>query len=115
MQEFVKLGSSINPDIKLTGDCTSHKSTGMMPALDIQLWMKEKKVRHQHYRKPTANSLVMMRCSAMPKKIKRTSRQQNWFRAGGHHVPVFVPHTPGSELARRMRAKEQENNQGRKI
>ena len=27
---------------------------------------------------------------------------------------MFVPHTPGSELARRMRAKEKENNQGRK-
>ena len=39
MQEFVKMGSSINPDIKLTGDCPSHNSTGMMPALDIQLWM----------------------------------------------------------------------------
>jgi hypothetical protein len=38
---------------------------------------------------------------------------QNWYRSGGHHVPLFVPHTPGSELARRMRAKEEENNQGR--
>ena len=170
-----------------------------MPALDVQLWVEEGKVRHQHYRKVMANSLVMMQCSAMPEKIKRTSltqegirilrntslelapevaaghltelcirmkaagynerfrlevikssmagfkkmvevereggrpinrprnweedrrqvqkqsRKQNWFRAGGHHVPVFVPHTPGSELAKRMRAKEEENNQGRKI
>ena len=45
----------------------------------------------------------------------RESRKQNWFRAGGHHVPVFVRHTPGSELAKSMRAKEEENNQGRKI
>ena len=190
---------SSNPDIKLTGDCPSLNISGMMPALDIPIWVEGKKVRHQHYRKPMANGLVMMRFSAMPEKIKRTSltqegihilrntslelppevaaghltqlcirmkaagyneqfrlevikssmagfnkmvevekeggrpinrprsweedrrqvqkesRQLNWFRAGGHHVPVFVPHTPGSELARRMRAKEEENNQGRKV
>ena len=47
-------------------------------------------------------------------QVQKHSRQQNWFRAGGRHVPVFVPHTPGSELAKRMRAKEEENNQGRK-
>ena len=199
MREFVKMGSSINPDIKLTGDCPSLNISGMMPALDIQIWVEGKKVRHQHYRKPMANGLVMMRFSAMPEKIKRTSLTQegirilrntslelppevaaghltelcmrmkaagyneqfrfevikssmagfskmvevekeggrpinrprsweedrrqvqkesrwlNWFRAGGHYVPVFVPHTPGSELARRMRAKEEENNQGRKV
>ena len=49
------------------------------------------------------------------RQVQKESRKQNWFRAGGHHVPVFVPHTPGSELAKRMRAKEEENNQGRKI
>ena len=48
------------------------------------------------------------------RQVKKESKQQNWFRSGGYHVPVFVPHTPGSELARRMRAKEKENNQGRK-
>ena len=42
-------------------------------------------------------------------------KKKNWFRGGGHHVPLFVPHTPGSELAKLMRKKEEENNQGRKI
>ena len=46
---------------------------------------------------------------------KKHLKKQNRFHSGGHHVPVFVPHTPGSELARRMRIKEEENNQGRKI
>ena len=40
---------------------------------------------------------------------------RNWFRNGGHHVPLFVPHTAGSQLANMVRAKEEENNQGRKI
>ena len=42
-------------------------------------------------------------------------KKRNWFRNGGHHVPLFVPHTPGSQLAKKIRAKEEENNQGRKI
>ena len=37
------------------------------------------------------------------------------FRSGGHHVPIFVPHTPGSQLAKQIRAKEEQNNQDRKI
>ena len=40
------------------------------------------------------------------------NKKKNWFWTGGHHVPLFVPHTPGSELAKRMRGKEEENNQG---
>ena len=199
MQEFVKMGSSINPDIQLTGDCPSLNPTNMMPALDIQLWMEGGKVRHQHFRKAMSNNLVMMECSAQPIKTKRTTltqegirilkntslelpwevaashlsnlsnrmkasgysevfrlqiiksavdgfnkmveverkggrplnrprsweedcrqkqkhqKKRSWFSKGGYHVPVFVPHTPGSELAKLMRRKEEENNQGRKI
>ena len=38
-----------------------------------------------------------------------------WFKKGGYDVPLFVPHTPGGELAKRMRMKEAQNNQGRRI
>ena len=173
--------------------------TGKMPALDTQLLIQDGRVRYEHYRKPMANPLVMVECSAMPIKIKRTTLTQevvrihrntsrelpketvakhlneftsrmkasgypekfrleviksgvegfekmvkieeeggrpvnrprswetdlrqkqkqfkgrNWFRNGGHHVPLFIPHTPGSKLAKLVRAKEEENNQGRKI
>ena len=30
-------------------------------------------------------------------------------------MPLFIPHTPGEELVKRIRAKEAENNQGRRI
>ena len=40
---------------------------------------------------------------------------KNWFSKGGYDVPLFIPHTPGGLLARRMREKEAQNNQGRKI
>ena len=39
---------------------------------------------------------------------------KSWFRKGGYDVPLFVPHTPGEELVKRIRAKEAENNQGRR-
>jgi hypothetical protein len=193
------MGSSVNQDIELTGDAPSLHASGKMPALDTQLWIEGGKVLYEFYRKPMANPLVMLKCSAMPAKVKRTTltqeavrilkntspalpwataaghlsdlsarmfasgydeqfryqvlkagvdgydkmvkveeeggrpvnrprsweqdrrqrdkhhKGQNWYRSGGHHVPLFVPHTPGSELARRMRAKEEENNQGRTI
>ena len=46
---------------------------------------------------------------------KKELQRKNWYRKGGYDVPLFVPHTPRGELAKRMRAKEMENNQGRKI
>ena len=46
---------------------------------------------------------------------KKELKQKNWFRKGGFDVPVFVPHTPGGLLAKMMRRKEAENDQGRRI
>ena len=46
---------------------------------------------------------------------KKELQRTNWYRKGGYDVPLFVPHIPRGELAKRMRAKEMENNQGRKI
>ena len=40
---------------------------------------------------------------------------KSWFRKGGYDVPLFIPHTPGEELVKRIRAKEAENNQGRRM
>ena len=34
----------------------------------------------------------------------------NWHKAGGYHVPLFVPNTPGSELARQIQAVERLNS-----
>ena len=48
MREFVKLGSSINPDVQLTGDCPSNHPSGKMPALDTQLLVEGDKVMYEH-------------------------------------------------------------------
>ena len=49
------------------------------------------------------------------RQTRKEDQSKNWFRKGGFDVPLFVPHTPGGELANKIRAKEAENNQGRKI
>ena len=42
-------------------------------------------------------------------------QKKNWYRSGGFDVPLFVPHTPNGELAKRMKEAEARNHQGRKI
>ena len=198
-REVARMGSSISPMVELTADCPSSNPSGMMPCLDLQVWVEGNTVLYQHYRKPMANPLLMLEMSAMPASMKRTALTQevirilrncrpglspqialkhldnfshrmktsgydsnyrlqvirsgmvgydrmveeerrggrpinmartweedrrqknkelqakNWYRKGGYDVPLFVPHTPGGELARRMRTKEAENNQGRRV
>ena len=63
--------------IKLTGDCPSSNYNSKMPVLDLQCWVGEDgTVWWEHYRKPMSNYLVMLECSAMPSKIKRTCLTQ---------------------------------------
>ena len=38
------MGSTIDPDIKLTRDCPSLHPTQMMPALDTLIWVEGEKV-----------------------------------------------------------------------
>ena len=46
---------------------------------------------------------------------KKELEKRNWFRKGGYQIPLFAPHTPGGELVKRMKKKEAENNQGRRV
>ena len=46
---------------------------------------------------------------------KKELQKKNWYRSGGFDVPLFVPHTPNGELAKRMKEVEAKNQQGRKI
>ena len=46
---------------------------------------------------------------------KKATQAKNWFRKGGFDVPLFIPCTPGGELAKRISNIEQLNNQGRTI
>ena len=75
-REVAKMGNSINPMIQLTADCPSSNPSGMMPLLDIQVWIEDNKVMYQHYRKPMANPLLMLEPSAMPAFMKKTALTQ---------------------------------------
>ena len=72
MREMVKMGSSLDSMIQLTGDCPSSNENGKMPLLDTQVWVEGNKVQYEHYRKPVSNQLLMLEMSAMPAGMKRT-------------------------------------------
>ena len=40
------------------------------------------------------------------KQRTKEMKKKNWFRKGNFDVPLFVPHTPGGQLAKIMRQKE---------
>ena len=42
---------------------------------------------------------------------KKFFQKKFWFKKGGYDVPLFVAHTPGGELAKRMRIKEAQNEE----
>ena len=42
-------------------------------------------------------------------------QKKKWYRSGGFDVPLFVPHTPNGELAKRMKDVEAQNQQAGKI
>ena len=42
---------------------------------------------------------------------KKFFQKKCWFKKGGYDVPLFVAHTPGGELAKRMRIKEAQNEE----
>ena len=72
MREVVRMGSSLDTSIQLTGDCPSSNESGKMPLLNTQVWVEDKKVMYENYRKPVANELLMLEMSAMPAGMKRT-------------------------------------------
>ena len=47
----------------------------------------------------------------LQRKRKKMAKSINWHKSGGYHVPLFVPSTPNSELAKRIKAVEERNTQ----
>ena len=72
----VKMGNSLSNMIQLTGDWPSEQQSGRMPLLNTRVWVEGKVVQYEHYRKPMANPLIMLKISAMPDKIRRNVLSQ---------------------------------------
>ena len=47
-----------------------------MPLLNTRVWVEGKVVQYEHFRKPMANPLLMLKMSAMPVKVKMTVLSQ---------------------------------------
>ena len=58
MREVTKMGSSLDTMVQLTGDCPSSNISGMMPLMDLQVWVQD--------------NLLLMEISARPASMKRT-------------------------------------------
>ena len=52
-------------------------------------------------------------CDKTSRKKRKIVEEKTWYRRGGNDTVLFVPTTPGSELASRMREIALKNNQGR--
>ena len=76
-------------------------------ALDTQLWIEDGRVRYEHYRKTITNPLVMMECSSMPIKVKRTTLTQVvvWNHQNtSREMPKETVVKPLNEFSSRMKA-----------
>ena len=70
---FKTLGNTISDDIEVTVDFPSNNLSGWMPILDCEVKVEDNKILYKFYKKPMASPLVMMKDSALPENIKRSS------------------------------------------
>ena len=77
-----QLANTLMDRIVMVEDCPSNHKNGMMPVLDLQVWIdpENNKIRWQHYRKPVSNPLLTLKISALPDKIKRCTHAQEGIR-----------------------------------
>ena len=117
MRELRKMGISINEMIQLEPDnmVPTHHDNKKLPILDLNVWIERKygndtpseKVRHQFYRKPMANPLLIMARLAMPDKVKRTELTQPTLRIMKNTSPELAEKGKTqllSEFSSRIRA-----------
>ena len=77
---LTEIANTVSPFIKVTFDCPSLHSDGIMPLLDLGVSVKNNKVDFQFYRKEMASQFLIMKRSAMPLSIKRASLIQEGVR-----------------------------------
>ena len=55
-----------------TLSCYFHQVQRRWKNINTQVWVEDNKVQFEHYRKPSANPLLMLEMSAMPANMKRS-------------------------------------------
>ena len=66
------VANSICEYIQVQIDCASMHKNNLLPILDLEVEMKENNVLYRYYRKPMANTKLIMASSAMPYSMKKT-------------------------------------------
>ena len=125
VQEVVRIRRNIRPGLPwevtvkhLNNFCKRMKASGYDQQFRLQVLKSgmEGYDRMLETERRGGRQVNRLRSCGEDERLKTKELQdKNWFRAGGFDVPLFVPHTPRGELARRMKEKEAHNNQGRNI
>ncbi len=66
-----EIANTVSSSIQVEIDCPSMHDNNMMPLLDLEVGVRTDMIVYQYYRKPMANSLVLLEKSAMPMRMKR--------------------------------------------
>ena len=76
-----------------------------MPSLNTRVWVAEKIVRYEHYQKPMANPLIILKISAKPDKVRRYVLSQEVVIIRRHiqpELPCVVTMKHVSNLSKRV-------------
>ena len=102
------IADSVLPGIIMEVDLPSNYSSGKLPILDMQCYMQQGQVMHEHYAKPMATRLVISARSAHSEQTKRSVHISECVRRMVNTSPDLswdqhiVPHL--TEYCRRMMA-----------
>ena len=101
-----EMANGISRCIQVEIDCPSLHANKKMPILDLEVWVENNEINFQFYRKPMANTLVLMERSAMSKRMKRVCLMQEVIRILRNtkkELPDYIKTKFLSEFALRMK------------
>ena len=70
MEELRKISNTVYGCVQFTVDCPSSHQAGMVPVLDLQMFVQDGLVKYHFYEKPCASKFVIPENSAHSKKMK---------------------------------------------
>ena len=71
--ELIKsVANTITPMIQMDEDYPSNHPTGRLPILDLEVWVENKRIHHQFYKKPMASRKLVQAKSAFSTSKKRS-------------------------------------------
>ena len=68
---YREVANTILPCIQVEEDVPSAHMSGKMPVLDLEVWVDGDQIRHQFFRKPVANTKLVLNKSALSTGSKR--------------------------------------------